>query len=250
MKALGSIVMVSHLAHAAAQDRKIETRRIIVPQVHQPASLYHYCGEEYGDGWHYWRNSYEWERWQRRRCPYGKPGDRFIIKTTWATERKYDRRKPSRLPSFARIWFADELPVPEWVGKRRPARFLPKRFWSRRERYEVVSIGAENIQAITAAAVRAEGIRLPVAPNGDCSVALLLNISADPKPKCRMYDDTANATVDDFWIGTFAISWNEINGKRTASRGKNANGKLFPRVPCDWDADPWVWVIKFKRVNA
>lgn len=97
-----------------------------------------------------------------------------------------------------------------------PSIHLPRR-WSRIT-LEVTGVRVERLQDISEADAIAEGV--------------------SPDPRCRQDDDAAAfhriGPVRDgsFPIARYAALWESING------------------PGSWDANPWVWVVEFKRVEA
>ena len=100
---------------------KTQTRRIVKSNLGRvPPTLVH--REPAGSRGERWVELGGWVR-----CPYGEPGDRFVFLCSWATEKQYDKVKPSRLPPEARIWTLFDGERPGWTGKLRPGHFMPKR---------------------------------------------------------------------------------------------------------------------------
>ena len=142
-------------------------------------------------------------------CPYGVPGDRLRMLTTWAVSREWDKFRPSNLPDFnLRFWsLFDCTPKPEWTGKSRPGRFLPLSLRHRMPLAEVTGVRVERLQDITEEDARAEGVT--------------------PAPFCKSGRPARQEHVE-----AFESLWREINGAES------------------WGANPWVWVVSFKRINA
>lgn len=93
------------------------------------------------------------------RCPYGQPGDRLVMLCTWAAPKKYDKVKPSRLPNNVRIWtLFDGSGKPDWCGRPRPGRFMPKWMRSRMPRAEITEVRVQLVQDISEEDARAEGM--------------------------------------------------------------------------------------------
>lgn len=91
-------------------------------------------------------------------CPYGQPGDRLVMLCTWAAPKKYDKVKPSRLPKNVRIWtLFDGSGKPDWCGRPRPGRFMPKWMRSRMPRAEITEVRVQRVQDISEEGARAEG---------------------------------------------------------------------------------------------
>ena len=97
------------------------------------------------------------------KCPYGAPGDLLVPRTTWAACKRYDTLKPKELPddkivgSIWNYWLGIEKP--DYYGKSRPGRFLPKKLWWSVPRLVNKSIRAERAQEITREDVYAEGLQ-------------------------------------------------------------------------------------------
>lgn len=84
--------------------------------------------------------------------------------------------------------------------------------WASRITLEVTSVRVERLQDISEADAVAEG-----APEG-------------PTPMACMYSQAA--VLKTRYREGFAALWEQING------------------PGSWDANPWVWVVQFRRVDA
>lgn len=90
------------------------------------------------------------------------PGEIVYIKEAWATEKKYDHLKPSKLPDSAYIHFISlgvgDYPVAVVLGKLRSPRFLPEEF----ARYfiKIKEVRPERLQEITLQDCWDEGIRI------------------------------------------------------------------------------------------
>jgi hypothetical protein len=140
-------------------------------------------------------------------CPYGRPGDRLIVRETWAAPHQYDHLPPRLIPHEARIHYA----ATEHLGglRGRPSIHMPH--WCSRITLEVVSVRVERLNDISAEDARAEGCEHPLkmAP-----IDLVIHAG----------DYVADERT------SFAILWKSINGADS------------------WSANPWVWVVEFKRL--
>lgn len=105
---------------------------------------------------------------------------------------------------------------PEYTGYEyrdrgwRPSIFMPR--WASRILLEVIAVRVERVQDISPKDIMAEGIHAGT-------------VNSKPQYTNRYWVE--NVTAD------FRSLWNEINAKRG----------------CGWDANPWVWVIEFRRVE-
>ena len=166
-------------------------------------------------------------------CPYGKPGELLWVRETFCIESSkevsYDPSHTDGRPirhhqdDESGAWWEQPHyratdPAPELdIGtdepgcRWRPSIFMPR--WASRILLEITAVRVEQLNAISEADARAEGIA-----DGGC-----LNCGesepcgcADPRPDAR---------------DGFAWLWQSING------------------PSSWHANPWVWVVEFRRVQ-
>jgi hypothetical protein len=229
------------MVRAIRERRKTQTRRLVTPQpipgvVTQDGQGHRFLSgsslraEHLGETeWRFAMPGYSAGPW---RCPYGQVGDRLWVRESFADIDgvPWYRADSVRDDSGDRDgWWSDFAgdgvhgifhPGPiRWT----PSIHMPRRFC--RLVLEVSGVRVERVQDISAADARAEGVRMVVGEDG----TPLLNISVTPKPDCAMYQKGRDASVDDYWIGNFALLWNEINLKRAP-----------------WDENPWVWVVEFR----
>ena len=157
-----------------------------------------------------------------RCCPHGRPGDRLWVRETFV--QGYDADS-NRLPmktwyrASDRVAWSDddgwETNIP-W----RPSIHMPRS--ACRILLEVTAVRVERLQDISEADAQAEGVEdvtKEVAPS-------------DPEFRFwRRYRDGGTNGYTDNAIASFASLWTEING------------------PGSWEANPWVWVVEFKRIE-
>lgn len=204
---------------------KTQTRRLVKPQPVAGQGMVNaaYCGDR-----NLWLRdgpcdetdpAYQW------RCPYGQHGDRIYVRETFVHGHDYDA-VTDRLRThddagnelLMKTWFrATEAPTwcddDGWEANTpwKPAIHMPKalaRIW-----LEITGVRVERLQDISAADAKAEGIE------GQFADGPWRNYQRDgywfPEGK-----DTAP-------ILSFRSLWESTGG--------------------DWAANPWVWVIDFKR---
>lgn len=143
-------------------------------------------------------------------CPYGY--GRMWVRETWAAPHAYDHLTPRLIPQDARLHFSAN----EHRGGLlwRPSIHMPR--WASRITLEITGVRVERLQEISEADAVAEGVR--------------------PDPGGRQDDDAAGfyrigpVRGDSFPIARYAVLWESING------------------PGSWDANPWVWVVGFRRL--
>jgi len=147
-------------------------------------------------------------------CPYGKPAEHLWVREAWAARHEYDNCRPIEIHKFTPIWYqSDELggqfQLTGGFGKWRPSIFMPR--WASRILLEITAIRVERLQSISHADARAEGVTLY---NG------------------KWWD--GSHIVGGKWhtpVQAFCALFESING------------------PGSWDANPWVWVVEFRRVQ-
>ncbi|HIE8743433.1 TPA: hypothetical protein ACXP1Q_002814 [Klebsiella quasipneumoniae subsp. similipneumoniae] len=152
-------------------------------------------------------------------CPFGAVGDRIWVRETFCTvdDTQYGggkwvdyRATPKFEASHPAGW--DCAPNDAEALKWRPSIHMPR--WASRILLEITDVRVERLNAISEEDARAEGII-----DGGC-----LNCG-EPEP-CGCANPEPDAT------DAFAYLWQSIYGQE------------------NWNANPWVWVIEFKRVEG
>ncbi|UQY33550.1 hypothetical protein K8U54_17760 [Pseudomonas fulva] len=160
-------------------------------------------------------------------CPYGQPGDRLWVRETWSVEMlagyseeggyssEYELRYRAD-DSEREISVAAGEPDP-WInlydsqrGEWRPSIHMPRA--ACRILLEVTDVRVERLQDITGDQAEAEG--------GDSAM-------------CRQFLETSPSRHEckEAVIHGFAGLWASINGDDS------------------WHANPWVWLVEFKRIE-
>ena len=143
------------------------------------------------------------------RCRYGQPGDRLYVREAWSTHACFDDIPPRDLTTRSIHYMADGKIQ---TGKFRQAFHMPR--WASRILLEVVSVRVERLNDISEADAITEG----------CT-------------------ENHNGY---FWGGPHAVS-----GLKQLATAKSAYRDLWESIngPGSWDANPWVWVVEFTRVQ-
>lgn len=153
---------------------------------------------------------------------FGKPGDRIWVRETFSTVPDHD--EPAGCSAL--LYAADgNSPYGKWT----PSIHMPR--WASRILLEITDVRVERLNGISDADCIAEGI-IPV-------------------PKDRVDDHQ-------FWRdyrlsgdGTFCV---HTPRESFESLWKSVRGKSFDHEedtgPGSWQANPWVWVIEFKRIEG
>ncbi|MHC9279561.1 hypothetical protein [Pseudomonas aeruginosa] len=150
------------------------------------------------------------------RCPFGQPGDRLWVREAWAADAQVDAIAPRDLSQGEPIWYTADFSVRQTgcsmisKGRGRPSIHMPR--WASRILLEITSVRVERLQDISEEQALAEGVH-----GEPCDHA---------RQTCSdigCWGDTAK--------GTFGFLWEQLNGAGA------------------WQANPWVWVVEFKRVT-
>lgn len=153
----------------------------------------------------------------RLACPYGQPGDRLWVREAWAHDAEtLDQCRTSLEDamgggSYGPYYRATES-APDTL-RWRPSIHMPR--WASRILLEIVSVRVERLQDINEVDAIAEGIE-PV-----------YGAWRDYQNKPSVNHHPAWSTA----IGSYRSLWESINGASS------------------WDLNPFVWVIKFKRLS-
>ncbi|MFG8133140.1 hypothetical protein ACEOP2_22250 [Pseudomonas aeruginosa] len=167
-------------------------------------------------------------------CPYGEPGDRLWVRETWtdvnmcgapalAYRADEDIRDLMEEPGFLDDRGAFNYDDPRvkpypfacWYAELDQARWRPSIHmprWASRILLEITAVRVERLQDISEEQALAEGVR-----GEPCDHAR--QACAD----IGCWGDTAK--------GAFGFLWESLNGEGS------------------WVANPWVWVVEFKRVT-
>ena len=240
------MIFNADMVRAILDGRKTQTRRIMKPQPEPcprgghwwPSNMFKtmlHVEEEMQNG------KGGWGGLVGDACPFGDVGDRIWVRETWATLGnedgccvdwegnlcKGDERSSARIyrasceqrPGDYGLWsipddayWKPHTKEHKFEGAWRPSIHMPR--WASRILLEITDVRVERLNAISEEDARAEGII-----DGGC-----LNCG-EPEP-CGCANPEPDAT------DAFAYLWQSIYGQD------------------NWNANPWVWVIEFKRVEG
>ncbi|HDH1795091.1 hypothetical protein [Klebsiella quasipneumoniae] len=241
------MIFNAEMVRAILDGRKTQTRRVmkVQPESNQLGLLLITDSTKHSDiGKYHWAESNATGNHVRSKlfsCPFGAVGDRIWVRETWAIlgnedgccidweEKlcKADERSAARIyrasceqrPGNYGLWSipddADWKPHTkdyQYEGAWRPSIHMPR--WASRILLEITDVRVERLNAISEEDARAEGII-----DGGC-----LNCG-EPEP-CGCANPEPDAT------DAFAYLWQSIYGQES------------------WNANPWVWVIEFERVEG
>lgn len=147
-------------------------------------------------------------------CPYGMPGHRLWVRESWRAGALNDPDAPRNLhESTTPIHYNADGSTHYGFGKARRSIKMPR--WASRITLEVTGVRVERLNDISEADALAEGIQRYTG-----SLRWVRYLDAITGEACH---NTAAEAFKALWIG--------INGQES------------------WDANPWVWAIKFKRID-
>jgi hypothetical protein len=229
------ILFSAPMVRAILSGQKTVTRRVTKVQPRSDADI-----GSYGKGQPFIRNPDVTK--PNPECPYGRPGDRLWVRETWGViSHDFDEHgnmvdwKPDRPASKIRemrfgrgyysghvIYRADGEAV--WAGDDdgggddrsawKPSIHMPR--IASRILLEITAVGVERLQEISEDQAKLEGVRQMRNGSGTWVSREGPGNLVTPWPTAKE---------------AFGELWNSING------------------PQAWNANPWVWVVEFKRVS-
>jgi hypothetical protein len=217
------ILFSGAMVRALLDGCKTQTRRSVAMPPSWDCIVY----ADFGNGWWPYRSddgespSYDNNEIPLR-CPYGQPGDRLWVRETWQHSNFPYGPYDANCDVFYRADYLDDPHGPDGEkspeGRYRswkPSIHMPR--MASRILLEIVSVRVERLQDISDDDCLAEGIRA-IRHEGDGIYYHYEHTHADPGNWCDA--DTA-----------YQALWESVNGAGS------------------WDANPWVWVVEFKRIT-
>ncbi|HCM6827897.1 TPA: hypothetical protein N3073_004864 [Klebsiella quasipneumoniae subsp. quasipneumoniae] len=222
------MIFNAEMVRAILEGRKTQTRRImkVQPESNRLGLLLITDSTKHSDiGKYHWAESNATGNHVRSKfflCPFGAVGDRIWVREAFSPAPLEMQSAPPRKTMW-NIAYRDGVQM----DKLAPAEYNPTIYnyerwtpsihmprWASRILLEITDVRVERLNAISEEDARAEGII-----DGGC-----LNCG-EPEP-CGCANPEPDAT------DAFAYLWQSIYGQES------------------WNANPWVWVISFKRVEG
>ncbi|MBC5079118.1 ASCH domain-containing protein [Klebsiella quasipneumoniae] len=222
------MIFNAEMVRALLSGRKTQTRRImkVQPESNQLGLLLITDSTKHSDiGKYHWAESNATGNHVRSKlflCPFGAVGDRIWVREGFFPAPLEMQSEPPRKTMW-NIAYRDGMQM----EKLAPAEYNPTIYnyerwtpsihmprWASRILLEITDVRVERLNAISEEDARAEGII-----DGGC-----LNCG-EPEP-CGCVNPEPDAT------DAFAYLWQSIYGQES------------------WNANPWVWVIEFERVEG
>jgi hypothetical protein len=162
-------------------------------------------------------------------CPYGQPGDRLWVRETHSP---YLIGCENDIRNYVRVKYKADASIQEIDISRKIYDHLDKKDmrrewvpsihmfrWASRINLEIITVRVERLQDISEADAQAEG--------ADC----LITSDRFTSEQRKLLDIPLMEDSNPYRNG-YALLWESINGDGS------------------WEANPWVWVIEFKKVAA
>lgn len=152
-------------------------------------------------------------------CPHGRRGERLWVREAWAADAQVDAIAPRDLSHGEPIFYPADGAVRQTgcsmitQGRGRPSIHMPR--WACRILLEITDVRVERLQEISEAEIEREGIDLDALADGQDRYDMChAGSGAEGRPTLR-------------------TAWRH----------------LWESTGGDWAANPWVWVVEFKRVT-
>ena len=220
------IIFSSPMVNAIREGRKTMTRRIVKLRDFGPDDTpgYDWIFRDRRSLW----NSHATDDLIVKHCPHGRVGDRLWVKEgLWAVLPNVgDTTLVTAYNTDGELALdGDRRPVPwRWKKTTLPSIFMPR--WASRVLLEITDVKVERLNDISEADAIAEGARGWLdSLNGRA-------YDNAEKQACRftkIIDPQAGVMSG---RGVFAALWESINGEGS------------------WAANPWLWAITFRRIDA
>lgn len=209
------------LVRAVLEGQKTQTRRLIVPTVLDWQWVHSYGDGSFGRvGPDFESNSFT--------CPFGQAGDRLWVRERARVVGVWDRHGPPMVRVRYEADGTDHLVT--WPDRLKPValgRCIPNGVHREGARLflEVTEVRAQRLQDITEADARAEGVEPTDDPfqEGNEYWRCYRSNCEGRGGECPGVPSARES---------FETLWGSING------------------PESWDANPWVWALTFRRVEA
>lgn len=170
-------------------------------------------------------------------CPYGQPGARLWVRETHSIYPAHGQHRADGLrwgpwaglptvvsPDGTQIAYFREGFDRSDPGRWRPSIHMPR--WASRITLEVTGVRVERLQDITPEQILAEGVQIPATPEGQALIDISTKHGA-----AHFLPRLDGASTADLLRAHWAALWVQINGIDS------------------WHANPWVWVVEFKRLE-
>lgn len=222
-----ALLMRGEMVRPTLADEKTQTRRLIGKLIGFGAVRQFGVSDTPGYDFHFRDKKMRWHDLTRdevmKACPYGGVGDQLWIKETWQYANYFGQEGPQNgvlAQPIYRATFPPSVDERHDAGmiqppkKWRPSIFMPK--WACRLNLLNVEIRIERLNDISEADAFAEGIDTEGDDYLSAEHAQIAGVPIDCGSPARF---------------AYKALWERINGRGS------------------WDLNPWVWVIKYRRID-
>ncbi len=215
------ILFSGEMVRAILEGKKTQTRRVATKDPNAKGFYWAENIETFPSGTTYtgWVKNSAPSLLIPMKCPYGKVGDRLWVRETWVPDcatveecrASFEDLMQGCSGPYYRATASDfDIETLRW----KPSIHMPR--WASRTSLEITDIRVERLQNICASDCLDEGI----------------------EDKWSHKYSVFPACVLDSIVDDYRTLWDSINGK------PRADG-----IDISWSANPWVWVITFRRIN-
>ncbi|BBS20764.1 hypothetical protein WP5W18E06_13010 [Klebsiella quasipneumoniae] len=205
------MIFNGEMVRAILDGRKTQTRRPVKFPVHDKNLGCELSGNELAG---------ELSAGNYLNSAFGKPSDRIWVRETWA---RYNIDQNSHDIAYRATTPAD---WPE-EGRWRPSIHMPR--WASRILLEITDVRVERLNAISEEDAQREGVHTEV---WDQTVVARNYAARDEFFQFWSEDMPHYVEMNQLYRSSFRSLWESIYGAE------------------NWQANPWVWVISFKRVEG
>lgn len=216
------ILFSAPMVRALLDGSKTQTRRVVKPQPERRsiADVGSMLGfkKRHGEGFWLWPNAKDRIIAE---CPFGQSGDRLWVRESLSYDAEYGHYYVASRP---RVYLCSRFDNKEeetgysyemdMACRAIPSIHLPRKY--SRITLEIIDVRVERLQDISEADALADGIK-------QYRGALRW---------VRYLDAMTGEAIHNTARDAYRALWESING------------------PGSWDANPWVWVVEFKQLNA
>lgn len=235
------ILFNGEMVRAILEGRKTQTRRIVKEQERLKAGF-----DDLGKPGTEYLNEYGgWQPWvpnaKTFRCPKGRPGDRLWVRESWALVMTTAYRASEGIiqtvnpndEHHAAIYRENfDRANGGFVWK--PSIHMPR--WASRINLEITNVRVERLQDISEEDAKAEGVAVGQRAKLDDFDYYCKECGKHPREHIGQASVCpGKSSLYNPWSfrGGFKLIWDGINAEFDKS----------------WQANPWVWVIEFKKVE-
>lgn len=229
------IIFFGPMVRAILAGRKTQTRRVVKPQpkFHADGNPGWYPSGDARRRMHYATVEHLVRGMPADFCPFGQPGSRLWVRETgWERPVRTPRMMREGADTWERFYYdadglseGDHEQFKAWGFTRRPSTCMPR--WASRIDLEITDVRVERLNEISPDDAIAEGL-LGLTKDGN-----MVKYGIPDKDGLPGTDDTGWPWHE--WrispVDAYQKLWQSIHG------------------PDSWAANPWVWVIEFRRIN-